>query len=105
MLKNAIMRESMEGKLLKDRNEHGEIDLMQIINLLTNCNTINPMEKANLCFCGNNRVLALVHGPKGRKGGQGSVDGIFASSFYHYSTCYIKLKWKQPSKSPKATYS
>lgn len=63
----------------KDRNEHGERDLKQSINLLTNCNTRNPMEKENLCFCGSKRVLASVHGPKGRKGGQGSIDGIFVS--------------------------
>lgn len=69
MLKNAIMRESMEGNLLQDRNEHGERDLKQSINLLTNCNIINPTEKANLCFCGSKRVLVSVHGPKGRKGG------------------------------------
>jgi len=69
-----IMRESMEGNLLQGRNEHSERDIKQIINLLTNYNTRNPMEKANLCFCGIKRVLALVHGPKGRKGGQGSVD-------------------------------
>jgi len=50
MLKNAIMRESMEGNLLQDRNEHGEGDLKQSINLPTNYNTRNPMEKANLYF-------------------------------------------------------
>jgi hypothetical protein len=79
MLKNAIWKESMEEIYCKDRNEHGEIDLKQSINLLTNCNTRNPMEKENLCFCGSKRVLASVHGPKGRKGGQGSVDGLFVS--------------------------
>ena len=88
----------------KHRNEHVEIDIKQSINLLTNYNTRNPMEKENLCFCGIKRVLASVHGPKGRKGGQGSVDGLFVSSFYHYPTCYKKLKWKQPYKSPKSTY-
>ena len=50
MLKNVVMRESMEENLLQDRNEHGERDLKQSINLLTNRNTRNPMEKANLCF-------------------------------------------------------
>ena len=50
MLKNAIMRESMEGNLLQDKNEHGERYLKKNIYLLTNCNTRNPMEKANLCF-------------------------------------------------------
>lgn len=94
MLKNVIMRESMEGKLLQDRNEHVERDLKQSINLITNCNGRHPMEKANLCFCGSKRVLASVHGPKGRKGGQDSIDGLFVSSFYHYSTYHIKLKWK-----------
>jgi len=83
MERNAIMRESMEGNLLQDRNEHGERDLKQSINLLTNCNTRNPMEKENLCFCGSKRVLASVHGPKGRKGGQGFFDGLFVSSFCH----------------------
>ena len=34
------------------------------------------MEKENLRFCGNKRLLALVHGPKGKKGGQGSIDGL-----------------------------
>jgi len=34
------------------------------------------MEKENLCFCGSKRVLASVHGPKGRKGCQGSIDGL-----------------------------
>ena len=37
-------------KLSQDRNEHGERDLKQSINLLMNCNNRNPMEKANLCF-------------------------------------------------------
>jgi len=55
----------MEGNLLQDRNEHGEIYLKQSINLLINYNTINPMEKANMCFCGSKRILASVHGPKG----------------------------------------
>ena len=50
MLKNAIIRESMEGNLLQDRNEHGERDLKQRINLVTNYNIRNPKEKANLCF-------------------------------------------------------
>ena len=81
MLKNPIMRETMEGNLLQDKNEHGERDLKQSINLLINLTTRNLMEKANLCFfCSSKRVLALVHGPRGRKGGQGSVDGIFVSS-------------------------
>jgi len=34
------------------------------------------MGKENLCFCGSKMVLALVHGPKGRKGGQDSIDGL-----------------------------
>ena len=89
----------------KDINEHGKIDLQQSINLLTNCNTRNPMAKENLCFCGSKRVLASVHGPRGRKGGQGSIDGLFVSFSYHCLTYYSKLKWKHPSKSPKATYS
>ena len=36
MIKNAIMTESMEGNLLQDKNDHGERDLNQSINLLTN---------------------------------------------------------------------
>jgi len=59
MLKNARMREIMEGNLLHDINEHGERDLKQIINLLTNCNPINPMEKANLCFLWQQEGLSL----------------------------------------------
>jgi len=64
-----MLQEKKEWKktYCKDRNEHHEIDLKQSINLLTKCNTRNPMEKGNLCFCGSKRVLALVHGPKGRK--------------------------------------
>ena len=60
----------------KDRNEHGERYIKQSINLLTNFNTRNPMEKENPCFCGSKRVLASVHGPKGRKGGQGTIVGL-----------------------------
>ena len=59
MLKNAIMRENMEGNLLQDRNEHGERDLKQSINLLTNYNTRIPMEKANLCFLWQQEGLGL----------------------------------------------
>ena len=95
----------MEGKLLQNRNGNGEIDLKKSINLLTNCNTRNPMEKENMCFCGSKRVLASVHDPNRRKGGHGSIDGLFVSSFYRCSTSYRKIKWKQPSKSQKATYS
>lgn len=59
MLKNAIMRETMEGNLLQDKNEHGERDLKKNINLLTNYNTRNPMEKANLCFLWQQESLGL----------------------------------------------
>jgi len=55
--------------IAKTQNEHGERDLKLSINLLTNYNTRNPMEKENLCFCGSKRVLASVQGPTGRKGG------------------------------------
>lgn len=59
MLNNAIIREIMEGNLLQDRNEHGERDLKERINLLTNCNTRNSMEKANLCFLFQQEGLGL----------------------------------------------
>jgi len=34
------------------------------------------MEEEKLCFYGNKSVLAAAHGPKGKKGVQGSVDGL-----------------------------
>lgn len=74
MLKNAIMREIMEGNLLQDRHEHGERDLKKIINLLTTITLEILWKRKIYVFCGSKRVLASVHGPKGRKGGQGYVD-------------------------------
>ena len=45
----------------------------------SNYNTRNCMEEAKLCFCGSKSVLTSAHGPEGRKGGQGSIDGLFVS--------------------------
>jgi len=50
------------------------------------------MEEEKLCLCGNKSVLTLDHGPKGKKGGQGSIDDLFVSFSYHYVTYFSKLK-------------
>lgn len=52
-------KEAWKEIYFKDRNEHGGIDLQQNMNLLTNFNTRNPMEKANLCFLWKKEGLGL----------------------------------------------
>ena len=90
MLKNAIMRESMEGNLLQDRNEHGERDIKQSIKLLTNYNNRNPMEKENRCFFVATReswTQFIV--PKGEKEAKALL-----IAFYIFFLSLFNLLWK-----------
>ena len=87
------MRESMEGNLLKNRNEHGERDIKQSINLLTT-GTLEILWKMQIyVFSGSKRVLASVHGPKGGKEAKALLISFYIF-FPSFSTYYGKLKWK-----------
>lgn len=53
------------------------MDLKHTLTSKSNCDTRNFMEEAKLCFYDIKSFLTSAHDPKGKKGGQGSVDGIF----------------------------